>query len=309
MLSRVKLEDRMQSHYKSLAQAELLTEKQQKKLYSDIKKDIARMSAQAEEYKESYKLLEESAADLSARLKDTEKSTEVRRFIQPAPANNTIDYMEERSGTFAKGMNFYKLFIILFSGSFGGIIVELFWCFLRHGHFESRSGLVWGPFNLVYGIGALMLTICLFRYRNKSSLYSFIGGFITGSVVEYFCSYFQELFFGSVSWDYSNMPFNLNGRICLVYSMFWGILGVLWIKNVYPRIAEWVLKIPNKIGKTTCYVLMVFLIADSLVSAAAVYRWKERVDGLPASNTIERVMDDRFPNERLEKIYANLVFS
>lgn len=309
MISKVKLEERLEGHYKSLAQAELLTEKQQKKLYDEISRDIARMDAQAEDFKQSSRLLEKASADLSSRLKDTEHSTESRHFIQPAPANNTIDYLEEKSGTFARGRNFYKLFIILFSGSFTGVIVELLWCFIRHGYFESRSGLVWGPFNLVYGIGALMLTLCLFKYRNRSYIYSFLGGFVTGSVVEYFCSYFQELFFGSVSWDYSHMPFNINGRICLLYSLFWGILGVLWIKDIYPRIAEWILKIPNRVGKPLCIILLIFLLIDSALSAAAVYRWKERDDGIEAESRIERVLDERFPDERMKRIYANLVFN
>ena len=67
--------------------------------------------------------------------------------------------------------------------------------------------------------------------------------------IEYLCSFFQEMLFGSTSWDYSNIPFNLNGRICLLYSVFWGILGILWIKEIYPRMAVWILKIPNKVGK------------------------------------------------------------
>ena len=45
----------------------------------------------------------------------------------------------------------------------------------------------------------------------------FFGGIIVGSVVEYICSLGQEIIFGSRSWDYSHMPFNINGRICLLY--------------------------------------------------------------------------------------------
>ena len=309
MYSKVKLEEKQREYYKNLAQEKLLTDKERAQLYERTRKDIEKMKAEAEVYRNQAKDLSEAADDLAARLKDTENSSKIRRIIPAAPANNTIDYQEAKAENFAKGMNFYKLFLILFIGSFVGVIVELIWCLIRHGHFESRSGLVYGPFNLVYGIGALVLTVALFKYRNKSAIYSFIGDFLTGSVVVYFCSFFQEKLFGSTSWDYSNMPFNLNGRICLLYSIFWGLLGILWIKNLYPRIAELILKIPNKVGKITVYVLLIFMLYNSAVSGIAVFRWKERVEGLAPSNSFERFIDERFPNERMQKIYANLKFS
>ena len=129
-----------------------------------------------------------------------------------------------------------------------------------------------------------------------------------GSVVEYACSWVMEVFFGSKSWDYSQMPFNLNGRICLLYSVFWGILGIIWIKDIYPRMAKWILKLPNRAGKIITWALMIFLIVNCLVSGAAVLRWSERHQGIPAENAMQRILDQRFPDERMERIYANMVF-
>ena len=116
------------------------------------------------------------------------------------------------------------------------------------------------------------------------------------------------MLFGSTSWDYSNIPLNLNGRICLLYSIFWGFLGVFWIKSVYPRFSVWVLKIPNRIGKVLVWILLVFLIFDCVVSAFAVFRWSERGKGKTAANTVEGFLDTRFPDERMEKIYPNMEF-
>ena len=249
-----------------------------------------------------------NADELKARMKDTINSQKKGFIISRAPANGTIDYREEKTNHFARGLNGYKLFLILFVGSFAGVVIELLWCFVRHGYFESRSGLVYGPFNLVYGMGALCLSLVLYSYRNRSAIYSFIGGFVTGSVVEYACSFFQEMLFGSTSWDYSSVPLNINGRICLLYSIFWGFLGVFWIKSIYPRFSVWVLKIPNRIGKILVWILLVFMIFNSIVSALAVYRWSERIDGKEASNTIESVLDERFTDERMERIYPNMEF-
>ena len=182
------------------------------------------------------------------------------------------------------------------------------WCLIRNGYLESRSGLVYGPFNLLYGAGAVALTVCLYRFRNRSGWISFLGGMLVGTVVEYLCSWGQEALFGSRSWDYSAMPFNLNGRVCLLYSVFWGVLGVFWIKDLYPRMAQLILKIPNKIGKILTVAVTVFLIFNSVVSLLAVDRWSERVAGQAPSNSLEELLDERFPNERMESIYANMDF-
>ncbi|MDD5899647.1 MAG: hypothetical protein PUC73_01915 [Lachnospiraceae bacterium] len=246
--------------------------------------------------------------ELNARCKDIKMQRRHRRFISAAPANTTIDLREKEAGHFAGGLNIYKLLLICFIGSFVGVVIELLWCLLRHGYLESRSGLVYGPFNLLYGAGAVALTVCLYRFRNKGAWISFLGGMIVGSVVEYLCSWGQELLFGSRSWDYSMVPFNINGRICLLYSFFWGILGVLWIKDLYPRMARLILKIPNASGKAITWALTVFFIVNALVSLAAVGRWSERVKGLEPSNAVEVFLDERFDNERMERIYANMEF-
>jgi len=244
--------------------------------------------------------------ELSARCRDMEKQRRKRRFVPTAPANTTIDLHESESSHFAKGMNWYKLLLVCFIGSFAGVVVELLWCLLRNGYLESRAGLVYGPFNLLYGAGAVALTCCLYQFRNKGSWISFLGGMLVGSVVEYACSWGQEMLFGSRSWDYSSVPFNLNGRICLLYSIFWGFLGVWWIKDLYPRMAKWILKIPNTVGKVLTWCLTAFFIFNSMISLAAVGRWSERVAGLAPSNVVEELLDERFHNERMERIYANM---
>lgn len=247
--------------------------------------------------------------ELGARQSDLKKQRKKRRLIRTAPANATIDLSESRSEHFAKGLNIYKLLLICFVGSFAGVVIELLWCLITNGYLESRSGLVYGPFNLLYGIGAVALTACLYRFRNHGSWISFLGGFVVGSIVEYVCSWAQELVFGSRSWDYSHMPFNINGRICLVYSVFWGLLGVLWIKSIYPRMAKWILKIPNKAGKIITWVLVVFFVFNAFMSSVSLYRWSQRINGYEPSNAFEEFIDERFDNERMERIYANMKFS
>lgn len=245
--------------------------------------------------------------EVKARWHDVQKSKK-GKIISRAPANSTIDYREQQTAHFAQGTNFYKLALVFIIGSFVGVVIELIWCLLKNGYLESRSGLVYGPFNMLYGVGAFALTVSLYNLRNHSRWLSFLGGFLIGSLIEYGCSFVQELMFGSRSWDYSAMPFNINGRVCLLYSMFWGILGMVWIKNLYPRMSALILKIPDKIGKAVTWIMVVFLIFDGAVSLIAMERWVQRRADIPADNAFIEFIDERFDDERMERVYANMDF-
>ncbi len=247
--------------------------------------------------------------EIETRLKEIERVSK-RRFhlLPPAPTNGQIDYAEKRARHFAQGMSAYKLFWVFFIGCFLGVVVERTWCFVRYGLYEPRVGLIYGPFNLVYGVGAFALTLALYPFRNRSKIFSFLGGAIVGSAVEYFCSWFQETVFGSVSWSYENSPLNLNGRICLLYSLYWGVLGVLWIKEIYPRLAQLILRIPGKIGKPLTFMLAAFMLFNTLMTGLTTWRWMNRRQGVPPRNALEVYFDEHYPDERMQSILANLVF-
>lgn len=246
--------------------------------------------------------------ELYARWFDLKKSKR-KKIIPAAPANSVIDLSEMESDHFARGLNLYKLLLICFIGSFLGVVIELLYCFVTNGYFESRSGLIYGPFNLLYGVGTVALSAALYKFRNRGKWLSFLGGFLVGSAVEYLCSWAQELVFGSRSWDYSHLPLNLNGRICLMYSLFWGLLGVIWVKDIYPRMAKWILKIPNKFGKIITWVIVVFFIFNATMTCISVYRWSERLKNIEPTNQFMEFIDERFPNERMEHVFANMEFT
>lgn len=292
------LEKELDPYYERLLKEELSSEAVSKaRSYKRAAEDLKKAA------KKTYRLEDE----LGARAKDIEKQRK-KHLLSSTPSNASIDLKERENHHFAEGLNFYKLMLIFFIGCFTGVVIETLWCLLTRGYFESRAGLVYGPFNLVYGIGALVLSLCLYKFRNRGSWISFLSSILVGSVVEYGCSWVQELMFGTRSWDYSNMPFNINGRICLLYSIFWGILGVFWIKTLYPRISRLILKIPNKIGKIVTWIVTVFMVINIAVSGIAVMRWGQRVRGAEPSNEFWEFIDERFPDERMERIYANMDF-
>lgn len=300
-------EKELEKSYRTLAE-EPKENEENAHLDQKIQKEIDSLKEVNNDLKQAHQRTMAMEDELSARFRDMQKSRDRKWYRLNPPANGTIDLEERQRKHFAQGINGYKLMLVCFVGSFAGVVVESIWCILRHGYLESRAGLVYGPFNLLYGVGALTLTLALYRFRNRGRWLSFLGGMLVGSVVEYICSWGQELILGSRSWDYSRMPFNLNGRICLLYSCFWGVLGVLWIKDIYPRMAKWILKLPNRFGKIATWCVAAFLVVNCVVSMVAVYRWSERVHDVPASNSFWEMVDERFPDERMERVYANMNF-
>ena len=171
----------------------------------------------------------------------------------------------------------------------------------------SRSSLVWGPFSVVWGLGIALATMLLYKYRNKSDKFLFAVGSVLGGLYEYVCSVFTEIAFGKVFWEYSHMPLNLGGRINLLYCFFWGIAVVVWMKYIYPKFSNWIEKISVKIGKIIIQILVIFMCINMTVSSLALIRSTQREHDIEAETVWQRVMDERFPDERLAKIYPNMI--
>ena len=212
----------------------------------------------------------------------------------------------EEKARFAQGCGFFKLASLFILGAFLGDIVETIFCFLTTGKLMSRSSLVFGQFSIVWGLACALLTWMLYRYRDRSDRFIFVFGTVLGGAYEYICSVFTEIAFGTVFWDYSEIPFNLGGRINLLYCFFWGIAAVVWMKGVYPLLSRWIEKLPARAGNIGCTILVVLLAADMIVSALALARYSERQAGVPEQSAAGQMLDEYFPDEFIENRYENL---
>lgn len=208
---------------------------------------------------------------------------------------------------FAPGLGFYKIFWVFFLGCIIGVVVETLWCLATKFYIENRSGVIYGPFNPVYGVGAVVLTLGLHWLAGKRDLWIFLGSMVLGGAVEFVCSWVQEQLFGTVSWEYSETPFNLDGRTNLMFAFCWGILGLLWVKDFYPRMSGWIERIPRRVGIPLTWVLLVFMVLNMAVSAMAVTRWVARTYDVPAQNQVEAFLDERYPDDRMERVYPNMM--
>ena len=245
---------------------------------------------------------------LSRKMEQLDRKEAIALAREAHHAETIARDLEGVPGHFAHGLNFYKLFWMFFISCFLGVVVETVFCFVNTGRLMQRTGLVWGPFNLIYGVGAVLLTVCLRPFIGKSDRWIFLGGAVLGGAFEYLCSWLQEKILGTVSWDYSEYPFNLNGRINLLYCLFWGVLALIWIKEIYPRLNGWIERHVSRVyGITISWILVVFMLANTMVSGMAVFRQAQRYDGVPASSSWQRWMDREYPDEKLAKIYPSMV--
>lgn len=137
-----------------------------------------------------------------------------------------------------KKENILKELIIIFwlfiIGSILGYIFEMIVVLFQKGYFESRQGLIYGPFTPVYGIGAIIYYLVLNQVKTRNKLKIFFITMILGGATEYISSFIQEKAFGTISWDYSYLMFNLNGRTSLLHCTYWGIAGVLYVTFIEP---------------------------------------------------------------------------
>lgn len=229
------------------------------------------------------------------------------RIYKAYPQKTKVKEQIQHPEIFAYGCSFYKVTLLFFIGAFLGDIIETIFCRITMGVWMSRSSVVWGAFSIVWGLAIAAATALLYRYRDSSEGFLFCMGTFLGGAYEYICSVFTEIVFGTVFWDYSSIPFNLGGRINLLYCFFWGIAAVVWFKKGYPSISSLIEKIPKRIGKITTWLLISFMIANIFMSSAALMRYNERNNGEIADSDFEEWIDRHFDNERMKRIYPNAI--
>ena len=130
---------------------------------------------------------------------------------------------------------------------------------------------------------------------------------VLGGIVEYLFSFFQEKFFGTVSWDYSNLWVNLNGRTSLLHCLYWGTGGVLFVKYIYPFIEKLINKIDVLVLKQITVILLVLLAFDVGISCIAANRQRERIEGVAANSSLDRFCDEYYPDSVMDYIYSNKI--
>lgn len=195
--------------------------------------------------------------------------------------------------------------------SFLGFIIETIFGMLTKGVIESRQSCLYGPFCCIYGLGAAVMIPGLQKFKKKNWTL-FLAGAIEGSIVEYVISWLGEIVFHIKWWDYSNMPFDINGRICLLFTIFWGILALVLMRLINPYIEKFIDKIPKKLFSVLTIGGTILLILDLLITAFGLQVFYTRFTKKYDLNLVEdknlMVRQEVLENKFVQKL-SNTIFT
>ncbi len=197
------------------------------------------------------------------------------------------------------------IFWIFMIGSIIGYLVEMAVALVQKGCFESRQGLLYGPFTPVYGAGAVLYYLALKNAKTKDVLKIFALTALLGGVTEYFCSFAQEKIFGTISWDYSNLLFNINGRTSLLHCFYWGMGGVLYLKFLSPLLDKISERLVHRRIRFITVILSIFIFLDISLSFMAASRQTERRRNVEPHGSVDLFFDEYYPDEVMDRVYAN----
>ena len=203
-------------------------------------------------------------------------------------------------------LSWYQWFFLFLSSSVIGCLFEMGVVWLGTGVLMSRSSLLYGAVSIVWGLGALLMTLILFPLKRYGSWAVFAGGAVLGGGFEYVTSLFLELVYHRLFWDYSHLPFNLDGRTNLLYAAFWGLAGVVWIEWLAPQLLRVLEKTPGRGGQTAAAGLAVLLAFDMFISTAAFLRMEERSQGERPGNRLELILDTWYDDHTMQQRYQNM---
>lgn len=204
------------------------------------------------------------------------------------------------------GFHFFKYVLIFMLGSLLGVLYEDLLQLVRTGRFATHRGVIFLPFNPLYGAGFVLGIWILWKIPQWYHQFTY-GSIILGTV-EYFASFFEELLTGSTSWGYSSVITNIDGRTTVIYALVWGMAATLVLQFVHPHFLKYLLKIDRKWVRTVVYVFFAFYMFDIVFSHTAVILAGMRAQGYHSRTFIGRFFEKYFSGDVLKNFFVNKSF-
>ncbi len=193
------------------------------------------------------------------------------------------------------------VFLYLMLYSFLGWLYESIYCSLREKHLINR-GFLNGPLCPVYGFGALII-LFFFQGREQEGLLTlFLSSAVLTCILEYITSWLLEKLFHVKLWDYSQMKFQLNGRVCLLGAIVFGIFSVCLIKWIHPFFSGWIQKIPELWIYVVSGVMFVLFVLDIVVTVRALIDLNQKLEEIQKAINLEKEKSRKRLDEFLESL-------
>ena len=206
---------------------------------------------------------------------------------------------------------FFEYFLSFLLYAFIGWCLEVLLAFFVHKKFVDR-GFLLGPYCPIYGVGMLLIVFLLKNYTDNF-LVLFILSMVICLVLEYITSYLMELIFKARWWDYSDKKYNINGRVCLEYAIFFGIGGTFVMYVVHPFVMGIVSKLSDISLVMVGSILFVLFIIDNIISFDAIskinkFEFKKYKDSTEDITKMirEYLSNYSFLTKRITKAFPNV---
>lgn len=207
-----------------------------------------------------------------------------------------------------KQITYAKLFWLFIVGSVAGVIIEGLFCLIAKGHWETHVVSVIVPYNLLYGLGAVLFYIGAVKLQHRPIAVQIIIMTVFATVLELICGLLLRYGLGMRAWNYSHNFMNYKGIICLSFSAVWGIAAFVFAKMA-PRIESMLDRCTGKPWLAVCTVILSIVIAlDLCMTGTSIIRWSERHYGIPAKTEIQRELDVEAPDDWMQKRFVEWRF-
>lgn len=161
-------------------------------------------------------------------------------------------------------------------GAFAGWLLEcVFKFFVRD--FRKTPGILNTPFCILYGLGTVVLSVFVNRLTENIWLLFFISMFVL-TVMEYLTFVLLQKIYNIQLWDYRKMTFNINEKVCLEFSLIWGLLGALYIKYLLPTLTNFFWLAQGVALSFSLQLLLAIIIADFIYSSYVLIEKKRKVE-------------------------------
>lgn len=198
-------------------------------------------------------------------------------------------------------MNVYDMFLSFFTYGFLGWCTEVAFAAVKQRQFVNR-GFLNGPICPIYGVGVTVVIAVLAQFTDHI-VFLYLASTLLVTVLEGITGYLLEKLFHHRWWDYSKMPLNIGGYVCVLFSFIWGIVCVLIVEFIHPFLYSLLLLIPKWLGITLLIGLCCALFTDIYVTAAGILKWNRRLDRLDEiAGELHRISD-----QIGENIYENMM--
>lgn len=167
-------------------------------------------------------------------------------------------------------MELYEIILCFFIYGFLGWCTEVAFAAAKEQRFVNR-GFLNEPICPIYGVGVMAVVLLLTPYKNNI-LILYVASIIVVTALEWITGFILEKLFHSKWWDYSHMPLNLNGYVCLLFSLIWGVACVIIVKWIHPLIFKGISFLPKWLGTTLLIILMGIILVDVYVTVANILR-------------------------------------